>query len=174
MANVDFTVSKEDHALINKILKRAEKLGLTTNRLSSAMDLTATHANIPLRLEAFLNADDFNFRHDFCGIRNCIDRATGKMRKNFVPRFAVDQAPDKILNALLSWCWNAKNHLKEARRIQTLPKMKTKKGPPQWKVDTRNLMRKMWLELEKAEPEFTATIGHPTLPTAEAFLEALI
>jgi len=170
MAEIDFTVSKEDRALLYKILERAEKLGLTTNRLSSAMDLTATHANTPLRLEAFLKADDFNFRHDFCGIKNCIDRATGKMRKNFVPRFT---ARDEILDALVSWCWNTEKHLKEARRIQTLPKMKTKKGPPQWKVDTRNLMRKMWLELEKAEPEFTATIGHPTLPTAEAFLEAL-
>lgn len=169
----EFNASGEDRKLIIKIVNRAKKLGLTTDVLSSAMDITATHELAPLRLKAFLEADEFNFRHDFCGIHNCIDRATGRLQKNFVPRFTVDQAPDQILEALVSWCWNTEKHLKEARRIQALPKKKTKKGPPTWKIDTRNLMRKIWLELEKAEPEFTAAVGHPTLPTAEAFLEAL-
>lgn len=176
---VDFTVSEEDRKLINKIVYRADELGLAPSVLLSTMDLTATHARTPLRLKAFLEADVFNFRHDFCGIHNCINRATGTMKKNFVPRFTVDQAPsvqDEILGALITRCQNNEKHRKEARRIQELRKRqpgKTKKGPPQWRVDTHTLMGKLWIELEVAEPEFAGPLGHVTLPKEAAFLDAL-
>jgi hypothetical protein len=171
---VDLTVSKEDHKLILKIVDRAVELGLTTNVLSSTMDITATHEVTPLRLKAFLEADDFNFRHDFCGIKNCIDRATGTMQKNFSPRFT---RPDVVMGALINWCWNTKKHLDKAREIMTLRERTKDKKPrigfPQWKQDVHALMRRMWLELKKAEPEFVASVGRPDMPTAEAFLDEL-
>jgi len=169
-----FLASKEDHKLIHAIVTRAEALGLTTNILSSTMDITATHELAPLRLKAFLEADDFNFRHDFCGIKNCIDRATGRMRKNFVPRFT---ALDEVMGALVNWCWNTKKHLDKAREIMILRERTKDKKPrigfPQWKQDVHALMRRMWLELKKAEPEFVASVGRPSMPTAEAFLDTL-
>lgn len=56
---------------------------------SMVMDVSATHANgNPLRLEDLLAADDFNFEHDMSGICNCLDRTTGKLTRNFRPRFS--------------------------------------------------------------------------------------
>jgi len=53
------------------------------------MDVSAVHANgNPLRLEDLLHADDFNFAHDMSGICNCLDRNTGKLTRNFLPRFS--------------------------------------------------------------------------------------
>jgi NAD+ synthase len=42
-----------------------------------------------LNLEGLLNADDFNFSHDICGIHNNLDRENKKLNNNFLPRFAV-------------------------------------------------------------------------------------
>lgn len=170
----EFNASGEDRKLIIKIVNRAKKLRLTTDVLSSAMDITATHELAPLRLKAFLEADDFNFRHDFCGIHNCIDRATGRLRDNFSPRFT---RPNVVMDALVNWCWNTEKHLGKAREIMTLRERTKDKKPrigfPQWKQDVHALMRRMWLELTKAEPDFTASVGRPDMPTAEAFLDAL-
>jgi hypothetical protein len=53
------------------------------------MDITAAHLNgNPLRLEALLAADDFNFVHDVFGIRRHLDRKTGKLGDCFLPRFS--------------------------------------------------------------------------------------
>ena len=53
------------------------------------MDVTACHANgTKLDLEKLLNFPDFDFLHDVAGIRNCIDRETGKLTKCFLPRCA--------------------------------------------------------------------------------------
>lgn len=53
------------------------------------MDVIAVHMNgRPLRLEALLAADDFNFAHDVFGIRRHLDRDTGELTQCFVPRFS--------------------------------------------------------------------------------------
>jgi hypothetical protein len=53
------------------------------------MDVVATHCNgNPLRLEALLAADDFNFAHDILGIRTHLNRETGKLEDHFRPRFS--------------------------------------------------------------------------------------
>lgn len=97
---VSFAVSESETAVILQIVQRYEAMrvryGLPAwdgeQRLSSEMDVTACHCNgCPLRLEELLAADDFNFMHDMAGIRNHIDRETGKLMDHFLPRFSRPQ-----------------------------------------------------------------------------------
>lgn len=92
---VSFDVSPEDHALIDAIVERAfidlalPKAVLSRRRKYFDMDLTATHANgCRLRLADLLAANQVNFAHDINGITACLDRRTGKLTRNFWPRFA--------------------------------------------------------------------------------------
>ncbi len=85
---ISFDVSKQDADLISQIVKRAHSELQEINRLELGMDLTALHANgCPLRLEDLLKADYFSLVHDLYGIRENIDRDTGKLVNNFLPRF---------------------------------------------------------------------------------------
>lgn len=93
--NLDFKVKKQAEArTIAKIAERAIKVaaeaGQNYERLDAQMDITAVHVNlVPLRLDDLLAADDFNFAHDIFGIRNCLNRETGKLMRGFIPRFHV-------------------------------------------------------------------------------------
>lgn len=89
---IDFNVNSQERYLIGKIVDRAQKLYKRAknpyDRLDAMMDIEAVHCNgNPMRLEQWLGADDFNFMHDVDGIRNCLDRETGKLTRNFSPRF---------------------------------------------------------------------------------------
>lgn len=89
--SINFNVSAGDGELIRRIACRA--LGLMpnpiTSRRSLEMTLTACHANgCPLRLEAMLEAGEFDLLHDVHGLHACIDRKTGKLTNHFLPRFA--------------------------------------------------------------------------------------
>ena len=96
MTHVKFSCSKREALIIAKIAARgtamAKKFGrkdLAKDPASQVMDITAVHCNgNPLRVQEFLDADDFNFGHDFFGIVNNIDRSTGKLSGNFLPRFS--------------------------------------------------------------------------------------
>ena len=86
-----FEVTKQDAAIIHKIAVRANNvakdIGFKYPVQDAAMDITAVHANgNPLRLQRLLDADKFNFAHDIAGIRNCLDRDTGKLNNCFEPR----------------------------------------------------------------------------------------
>nr|WP_312294666.1 hypothetical protein [Brevundimonas diminuta] len=89
---VSFDVPADEQALIDKIVQRGRALdkknhvrGITT--LHCVMDICAVHANgTPLRLADLLSADDFNFAHDWYGIRRHLDRETGQLRACFSPR----------------------------------------------------------------------------------------
>ena len=90
---VSFSVNAMDADTIRQIVRRAEAIfvgaGQTVDPLCLTMDITAVHANgCPLRLQALLDADEFNFLHDVTKIERHIDRNTGKLRDHFVPRFA--------------------------------------------------------------------------------------
>jgi hypothetical protein len=89
---VSFDCSDEDQDFIHRIVTRAKELGLIGRNYSGmtcTMDITATHANgNPLRLRDLLNADDFNFMHDVCGIARHLDRDTGQLGGFFSPRFS--------------------------------------------------------------------------------------
>jgi hypothetical protein len=92
MTNINFDVTKEEMQLISKIGKRAlQRIEIRNlvDSISLNMDITATHKNgNPLRLNDFLNADDFNFFHDIYGILNHLNRETGKLENCFSPRFS--------------------------------------------------------------------------------------
>ena len=87
---INWNVKKQDALLITEITKRAIKgCPKSLDYLTLNMDITATHCNgNPLRLQDFLDADEYNFWHDVYGINNNIDRKTGKLRNCFLPRFS--------------------------------------------------------------------------------------
>lgn len=94
MDNISFDISAADNLLVKKIVARGRKMdrefGNEYTLIDAMMDVTATHANgNPLRLRDWLNADDFNFAHDWYGIRNCLDRSTAQMMNHFSPRFSA-------------------------------------------------------------------------------------
>jgi hypothetical protein len=58
------------------------------------MDISACHSNgCPLRLADLLAAKNFDFMHDVAGIHNNIDRETGKLKGNFLPRYHKREIP---------------------------------------------------------------------------------
>ena len=87
-----FTVSDRDAKLIAAITTRAIIAAREANwkydRLDCTMDLTACHANCCLDLNKLLQAPDFDFAHDVCGIYRHLDRRTGQLQDCFVPRCA--------------------------------------------------------------------------------------
>jgi hypothetical protein len=94
--SIDWTVTSEEMELICKILSRAKEKSIKEDFdfdwMSSSMDLSATNANgCPMDFKAMLEADDFNFFHDFHGIQRHINRRTGKLENFFLPRFAKKQ-----------------------------------------------------------------------------------
>lgn len=56
--------------------------------ISMAMDIELADDIFNLRLDELLNADNFNFAHDICGIQNHIDRRNKVFTDCFVPRYA--------------------------------------------------------------------------------------
>lgn len=82
---------RERFELKEKIIKRAEDMGIVDwreQRFNRVMDLDFADKQFNLRLDLFLNADDENFAHDWCGIYNNINRETCMVENCFLPRFA--------------------------------------------------------------------------------------
>lgn len=85
LKEVSFETTKEESKTISRIVERAG----VDERLSLTMDLSACHANgCPLDFEKLLGFEDFSFYHDVYGIRNHINRTTGKLEHCFLPRCA--------------------------------------------------------------------------------------
>ena len=90
---INWTNNVEEMELESKIAKRTVKMAIDFDMpypLSDAlMDIDACHCNgCPLKLHELLQADDKNFAHDVFGIRNNINRKTGKLENCFLPRYA--------------------------------------------------------------------------------------
>ena len=82
-------MKKENFKLIVKIAEKADNMGLLIfDRLSLIMDLECANREFNLRLEEFLDADNFNFAHDISGIQNNINRQTKQFENCFLPRFS--------------------------------------------------------------------------------------
>ena len=83
---------KERHSKYAEIMVRATVLGCMEEQdgISTMMDIESADKKFNLRLDDWLNADDFNFAHDFFGIRNNIVRSEFPSTDFglFVPRFA--------------------------------------------------------------------------------------
>lgn len=81
----------EDGETATAIANRAKDLPVYqgTPVVEIMLDLAAVHFHTPLRLEALLAADDFNFAHDMGGIAVNLNRNTGELMNCFLPRFAA-------------------------------------------------------------------------------------
>ena len=87
---VKFNATKAESQIIGKIADRAlrELDSWDRVKIDWMMDVEACHSNgCPLRLDDLLAADRFNFIHDLAGIAKFLDRNTGKLTRNFSPRF---------------------------------------------------------------------------------------
>ena len=81
-------ITKEDMTAIFAITKRAQRMGISRgSQATQFMDIEAAHRQFNLRLKDWLEADDFNFVHDFIGIQSHMNRETGKVENHFLPRF---------------------------------------------------------------------------------------
>ena len=94
-ADLRWTATADELKTIHLIAKRAMKMATDLDVVHDStlmdfeMDIEAVHCNdVSLRLDELLAADDFNFSHDVFGIRNTLDRHTGKCGDCFLPRFA--------------------------------------------------------------------------------------
>ena len=86
---IDFAATPQDTKTIHDITRRAAKL-LGVDPVAVAMDVSACHLNgCPLRLPELLAADNGNFAHDIGGIARHLDRETGELQDDFLPRFAA-------------------------------------------------------------------------------------
>lgn len=84
--------AKEKFMMYVKIAERAERMNIYHGeRISLLMDIENADKVFNLRLEDWLNADNFNFAHDVVGIINNIDRRNPTDFDLFVPRFAENQ-----------------------------------------------------------------------------------
>ena len=82
-------MNKDEKLTIVEIAKRAEEMDLLMfDRMSLIMDIENVHAEIGLKLNDLLNADDLNFSHDIVGIQQNIDRQSKKLQNLFLPRYA--------------------------------------------------------------------------------------
>lgn len=80
---------KERFETIVKIVERAESMGIGIgDRVTRILDIEFADKEFNLRLDEFLNADEENFCHDFCGIQANMNRRALKMENFFVPRFS--------------------------------------------------------------------------------------
>ena len=84
------TLTKEEYELCNKIVERAMKMGFyKDNKITAFMDIENAAKYWDMRLEEWLNADDYNFAHDIVGIyENIVREMPVKFTNYFMPRFA--------------------------------------------------------------------------------------
>ena len=87
--------SKLETKLINRIANGARAMsadaGHEWRKDHAFMDIAACHEKCPLRLNALLQADDFNFAHDVFGINRHLNRETYELEDCFVPRYAAPE-----------------------------------------------------------------------------------
>lgn len=90
---IDFSENVEMAAKVADRFERfmGHNLGPRYERAHYLMDLLAAdgcNGNLPLRWEALLAADEYEFVHDAGGIYQHLNRTTGQLDDGFVPRFA--------------------------------------------------------------------------------------
>lgn len=86
-------MNKERYSKYVGIMVRATVMGYMNEAdgCSTMMDIESADRKFNLRLDDWLASDDFNFAHDFLGIRKNINRCDGFPATDFgffVPRFA--------------------------------------------------------------------------------------
>lgn len=92
MPIINWEITHEDHDLLMRVVDRAinELNGYPDEPRTLIMDLNACHANgCPLDFAGLLTAHLGDFSHDIYGVREHINRQTGKLEDCFVPRYAL-------------------------------------------------------------------------------------
>ena len=85
--SVEFaTFTEEEQRAVDAIVRRAVRELQNIDPIKLHVDLSVVHATVPLDLERLKNFPPFDFAHDIYGIRNCLNRRTGKLEKCFSPR----------------------------------------------------------------------------------------
>lgn len=86
------SISEEDRELIRQIARDSfPRAGSVSSRVAAEMDLMAVHSGCcPLRLQEMADAGmSVDVLHDVYGIACHLNRGTGQLGGNFLPRFAV-------------------------------------------------------------------------------------
>ncbi len=99
MINFEKKMQEKRRSKYVDIMVRATKMGLMnpSEDVDRMMDIESADVKFNLRLSDWLNADDFDFAHDFIGIRDSINRDNGFPATDFglfVPRFAESEVED--------------------------------------------------------------------------------
>lgn len=81
-------INRDDCKLVHDIALRYINQVPHDSLLAVTMDLEACHIYCPLILPELLSAKDSDFFHDVCGIIRHLDRETGNLKNNFLPRYA--------------------------------------------------------------------------------------
>ena len=87
-------LTKEDYELCDKITKRAMEMELypSNYRVTAMMDIQNAAKYFNMRLDEWLEAEDFDFAHDVIGIARAINRVEYPVNFNndplFLPRFS--------------------------------------------------------------------------------------
>ena len=64
-------MEKERYLKYVEICERAERMKIDTgDRMGALMDIESADKKFNMRLDDWLQADDFNFAHDYCGIQS--------------------------------------------------------------------------------------------------------
>lgn len=102
IVNLDKEKDKKRHSKYADIMCRATVMGLMREEedVDRMMDIESADRKFNLRLDDWLNADYFNFAHDFVGIRDNINRGDGFPATDFgyfIPRFVGREVDDNGL-----------------------------------------------------------------------------
>ena len=92
MPITNWAVSPKDYDLLVQVAERAkhELMGYPDSKRTLIMDLINCHAKgCPLDFKALLEAPALDLSHDIYGIRNHMNRDTGKLEGCFVPRYVA-------------------------------------------------------------------------------------
>lgn len=87
---VSFDITPADATYRDQAIMRARDRNPSLDTVAAAVDLTMCHANgCPLDFAKLAGADEFELSHDVYGIANHLERDTGQLRGEFVPRCAL-------------------------------------------------------------------------------------
>lgn len=93
MTIIDRLEKRELILTMFKIAKRADEMGiLAVDRLTLKMDLENVNKKIKMNFQELLKADDMDFIHDIYNIQMFMDRETGELINDFIPRFAYQDS----------------------------------------------------------------------------------
>jgi len=89
--SVQFETGQENTQLMNRIVDRAVQMQLIQREpIALMMDMAAVHKNCTeIDFVELLAAEDGDFTHDILGIQQHINRSTGKLEDDFLPRYAL-------------------------------------------------------------------------------------